>query len=336
MGFLDRIERRLERGVNGLFARAFKAEVQPVELASAIRKAMDDRAVTPSRGHVLVPNIFTVSLSDSDYQRLSEFEEDVVEELVVSAEQHVEDQAYTPAGPIQVTLERTSDLETGFFRVRPSKAKRTDRASGGQDRQPAGYASRASAGSSAGAPVGSAPPRVGQADDRPAKVWSERSASGPDRVIVDAADDFNPYGQNPNDEAYAGSAPAASAAGRGDGGSRRAPSPEGPRTVAPRRTRPGDRPYLAARDDRFLLMAAINVIGRDDSGDIIFDDPGVSRRHAEVRITTDGPHLVATVRDLGSTNGTFVNGERVSSQRLEDGDRVTFGRTTVTYHAGRA
>jgi len=83
-------------------------------------------------------------------------------------------------------------------------------------------------------------------------------------------------------------------------------------------------------------MAAINVIGRDDSGDIIFDDPGVSRRHAEVRITTDGPHLVATVRDLGSTNGTFVNGERVSSQRLEDGDRVTFGRTTVTYHAGRA
>lgn len=104
----------------------------------------------------------------------------------------------------------------------------------------------------------------------------------------------------------------------------------------PRRSRPGDRPYLASRDDRFLLMGAINVIGRDEENDIIFDDPGISRRHSEIRVTTDGPHLTATVRDLGSTNGTFVNGERVSNQRLEDGDRVTFGRTTVVYHAGRA
>ncbi|MCA1783656.1 MAG: FHA domain-containing protein [Intrasporangiaceae bacterium] len=55
-----------------------------------------------------------------------------------------------------------------------------------------------------------------------------------------------------------------------------------------------------------------------------------------MRVTTDGPHLVATVRDLGSTNGTFVNGERVSSRRLEEGDRVTIGRTTVVYHAGRS
>jgi len=83
-------------------------------------------------------------------------------------------------------------------------------------------------------------------------------------------------------------------------------------------------------------MGAINVIGREDDSDIIFDDPGISRRHSEIRVTTDGPRLRATVRDLGSTHGTFVNGERVSSQRLEDGDRITIGRTTVTYHAGRA
>src|SRR5690606_40884287 len=49
LGIFDRVERRLERTVNSVFARAFKAEVQPVELASAIRKAMDDRAVTPDR-----------------------------------------------------------------------------------------------------------------------------------------------------------------------------------------------------------------------------------------------------------------------------------------------
>ncbi|MGN6300169.1 MAG: FhaA domain-containing protein, partial [Angustibacter sp.] len=44
MGLFDRVEHRLERAVNGVFARAFKSEVQPVEIASAIRRAMDDRA----------------------------------------------------------------------------------------------------------------------------------------------------------------------------------------------------------------------------------------------------------------------------------------------------
>lgn len=324
MGFFDRVERRLERVVNGVFARAFKAEVQPVEIASAIRKAMDDRAVTPSRGHVLVPNVFTVSLSDTDYQRLSEFEDDVIEELIVSAEQHVEDQAYSPAGPIQVGLERTSDLETGFFRIRPSKAKRADRGRSESGRS-TGYASPASSDPLAGAaaPAGAATRGAGAGAQQAEPALRTKKPVG----TRDDAADFDHDDQNPYDDGPSEG---------GSPGSQRAPSPHGPRTVAPRRTRPGDRPYLASRDDRFLLMGAINVIGRDDSGDIIFDDPGISRRHSEIRITTDGPHLNATVRDLGSTNGTFVNGERISSQRLQDGDRITFGRTTVVYHAGRS
>jgi pSer/pThr/pTyr-binding forkhead associated (FHA) protein len=77
------------------------------------------------------------------------------------------------------------------------------------------------------------------------------------------------------------------------------------------------------------------VLGRDDSADIILDDPGISRQHSEIRVTNDGPHLVASIRDLNSTNGTFVNSERISSQRLSDGDRVTVGRTSVIYRAGR-
>jgi pSer/pThr/pTyr-binding forkhead associated (FHA) protein len=44
---------------------------------------------------------------------------------------------------------------------------------------------------------------------------------------------------------------------------------------------------------------------------------------------------VASIRDLGSTNGTFVNGDRITSQRLNDGDRVNVGRTTLTYRAER-
>ena len=41
------------------------------------------------------------------------------------------------------------------------------------------------------------------------------------------------------------------------------------------------------------------------------------------------------VEDLGSTNGTFVNGERVDSEHLRDGDQVTIGRTSMTYRAKR-
>ena len=79
----------------------------------------------------------------------------------------------------------------------------------------------------------------------------------------------------------------------------------------------------------------MTVLGRDDVADIILDDPGISRRHSEIRVTNDGPHLVASIRDLDSTNGTFVNGERITSQRLEDGDRVTVGRTDLIFRAGR-
>ena len=303
MGIFDRVERRLERTVNGVFARAFKAEVQPVEIASAIRKAMDDRAVTPSRGHVLVPNVFTVVLSRNDYERLAEFEDDIIDELVVSAEEHVDSQHYTPAGPVSVNLEQADDLDTGVFRIKPSKAKQAAR-----------------------------PGAAARAHSAPAPDPRQRPAAAPERADRaagrrdEALRDLDPYGANPHD----------AAAHAGAGGSRRSPTREEPRPVVPRRSRPGDRPYLASRDDRFLLVGAINVVGRDEESDIVFDDPGISRRHSEVRVTTDGPRLVATVRDLGSTNGTFVNGERVASHRLEDGDRVTFGRTTVVYHAGRS
>lgn len=61
MSLFERMERKLERTVNGVFARAFRAQVQPLELASALRRAMDDRATVLGRGRTVVPNLFTVS-----------------------------------------------------------------------------------------------------------------------------------------------------------------------------------------------------------------------------------------------------------------------------------
>ena len=110
-------------------------------------------------------------------------------------------------------------------------------------------------------------------------------------------------------------------------------SPRGEPANAPR-TYPAKRPWLEVDGDRYPLLSAITVLGRDNTADVILDDPGISRRHTEIRVTSDGPHLVASIRDLGSTNGTFVNGERITSQRLADGDRVNVGRTALTYRGG--
>ena len=68
------------------------------------------------------------------------------------------------------------------------------------------------------------------------------------------------------------------------------------------------------------------TIGRDESADLQLPDKAVSRRHAALRIEGE----TAVVEDLGSRNGTFVNGERVEDrQRLREGDSLQLGGTTL-------
>lgn len=94
----------------------------------------------------------------------------------------------------------------------------------------------------------------------------------------------------------------------------------------------GTRCWLAWNDRTFVLAAGENVIGRDPACGIWLDAPGVSRRHARVRL--DAPGGAATLDDLGSTNGTFVGEARVASPtRLGDGDLVHIGSVTLTFRA---
>ncbi|GAB79098.1 DUF3662 domain-containing protein, partial [Austwickia chelonae] len=124
MGLFDRVERKLESAVNGAFARAFRAEVQPVEIASAMRRAMDDRAAVVGRGRTVVPNLFVIDLSPSDYERLTSYADLLAEELIASVEEHAEQQHYVPGGPFHIDFRSREELETGVFRVRPATAKR--------------------------------------------------------------------------------------------------------------------------------------------------------------------------------------------------------------------
>ena len=260
MGIINRVEHGLAKAVHGAFAKAFKSEVQPVEIASAIRRAMDDRAALLGHGRAMVPNLYTIELSQTDYERLGDYEDDLSDDLVAAAQEHADSQGYQPGGPLEVALVEGEGLETGVFRVRPATAKQAGRESAA--REPAPVAPR------------------------------PQTTNG---TAIDEAPAHRP---------------------------------------APR-SNPSARPWLDIGGDRYPLLGSLTTLGRDETADIVIDDPGVSRRHSEIRVTTDGPHLVSSIRDLNSTNGTFVNGERVSSQRLQDGDRLTIGRTSATFRAGR-
>ncbi|MFV0251999.1 MAG: FhaA domain-containing protein [Beutenbergiaceae bacterium] len=102
--------------------------------------------------------------------------------------------------------------------------------------------------------------------------------------------------------------------------------------VAPATTGSASRrhPILDIDGQRYLLTGPVTVIGRGSEADIVVDDTGISRRHLEIRITPDG--VVAS--DLGSTNGTFVEGHRVPAATLVDGNTLTIGRTRILFWTG--
>ena len=124
MGLFDKVEKGLERTVNRAFAKAFRSEVQPVEIAGAIRNAMDDRASVLGPGRTMVPNHYTIELSTTDFGRLDEYSDSITEDLIAAAAEHAETQRYLPGGPIEIVLAEGSDLDTGVFRVRPETSKR--------------------------------------------------------------------------------------------------------------------------------------------------------------------------------------------------------------------
>ena len=118
MGVLDRFEKRLDRIVNGAFARTFKAEVEPVEVAAALQRECDDRAAIVDRARRVVPNVFTVELGPHDYERLSPYAEPLDAEFSSMVREHAEEVGYVFFGPVEVSLEEASDLDTGLFRIR--------------------------------------------------------------------------------------------------------------------------------------------------------------------------------------------------------------------------
>jgi hypothetical protein len=236
MGVLQRFEQRLEGMVTGTFARVFRSAVQPVELAAALQREVDNSAQILSRERRLVPNDFTIELSPSDSERLSPYGGQLTNELKDLLRQHADQQRYVFAGPISITFEVSDELGTGRFRV------------------------------------------AGRAMAKVTPVEGQR--------LTDTA-------------------------------VRRAPV------------------VLELNEMKHPLEPPGVVIGRGSEADLRVSDPGVSRRHAEIRVRPAEEGVVVTVVDLGSTNGTRVNGKRIQHATLDDGAEIEIGSTTMVLHSPR-
>ncbi len=215
---LGGFERRLEQAVEGTFSRVFRSGLRPVEIGRRLTREMDIGRSIDVRGRTVVPNDFTVVLSEEDRASFDEIADSLTRELSDAAREHARSEGYSFLGPVAVTLEAGA-VRTGTCQVA-------------------------------------------------ARLREGHGGAGAGSLVL----------------------------------------PTG---------------------DRIPLGEDVITIGRRAESTIVLSDPNVSRNHAEIRPAGAGWVLV----DLGSTNGSRVNGARVSIHPLEDGNEISFGNTHIWFEA---
>jgi FHA domain-containing protein len=250
---LRAIEQKIEALFEGIFGRAFRTNVQPVELARKLAKEMDDhRTISVSR--VYVPNEYTVYLSPSDRTQFESYEQSLQTELEDYLAEHARREQYALLSTPRVAFETDADLDVGEFGIAT---------------------------------------RMAQPEKRPRRDDEPEPQLEPGATMV-----YKPKAPEPTEAV--------------------APAELGMPPEVVRLTFDGT--------SREIDQQKI-VIGRSRDCDIQLADANVSRRHAELRQEGATYWIV----DLGSTNGTEVNGKRVKRAKLRDGDRIMLGSTEITF-----
>jgi hypothetical protein len=113
---LQQFERRLERLVEGAFAKAFRSGLQPVEIGRRLTREMDVQRTVAPRG-TLTPNNFTVLVGPADRERFAPIEDELVSELVTVAREHARAENYVFLGPVSVEMTTDPDLSPGILLV---------------------------------------------------------------------------------------------------------------------------------------------------------------------------------------------------------------------------
>jgi hypothetical protein len=297
VGVLQRFERRLGGLVEGAFAKVFKGGVEPVELAGALTRECDDRKAR-SATRTLVPNDFVIHLSDPDFQRLAPYRQALGDELATLVREHAAAQRYTFVGPVVVTLDNDHELTVGRYEIDSLVAgEPTAREAGVRNQRPA--------------PAGPEPPayqRPPAGPPAPAPPAAER----PPIPVLAKVRDHSPATRPTNPVSKPPVSP-----------------PELPRLiVSVGGSAVSGSPASVGQELSIPLSRPVMVIGRGTDVDVQLADTGISRRHGELLLRPDGHH---SYRDLGSTNGSKVNGRKVHETPLVDGDRIEVGRSVLVY-----
>lgn len=117
MGVFDRVEKKLENAVSGAFARAFKGDVQPVEVTARLQRELDSEAKLLSRDRKLVPNEFRIAFSTHDYDRLTPYSKTLNSEIAQQLRDYAADKSYLFNGPILIEYTLDAALPVGRFTV---------------------------------------------------------------------------------------------------------------------------------------------------------------------------------------------------------------------------
>lgn len=235
MGFIGNVEKKIEGAVSAAFARAFRGDVQPVEITARLLKELDNEAQLLSRDKHLVPNNFLVGLSVADYARLFPYSRTLNDEIITELREYASSRTYVFNGPIAIHYEERKDLPTGRFVVTSDAIAQVT------------------------------------PGKEPSTTQVRRAA-----LVVEVNGVRHPL--NP--------------------------------------------PGL--------------VIGRGTEADLRINDPGISRRHAQLVVTGTGEEQMVKVVDLGSTNGIKVDGRKVLEADVTDGTRIDIGSTRLLVHAPAA
>jgi len=304
---LQRFERRLEGLVGTAFARLFKGQVEPVEVAKALQREAEARRAIVGQDRVLVPNRYVVELGPTDHDRLAPWETQLTNTLAEMVQEHVDDEGWSTFGDIEVSLARNEELGTGMFHVsssvdpnagprrRPYNSLSMPAVPAGGALPPpsgGGYGAGYSGGASQGYGGGYGEPGYGQSP---------------------GYGGYPPYGEQ------ADGYPAANGYGP--------PATVPPPAYQQQQQRLRHLLTVDGSQQWMELQVGSNVIGRGQDADLRLPDTGVSRRHVDVRFDGAG----AILHDLGSTNGTTVNGHRAQSWQLQHGDVVRLGHTVLVY-----
>jgi hypothetical protein len=260
LGFLKHIEKRMESLVEGVFGRAFRRQIHPVEIAKGLTKQMDEgRMVSISRTYA--PNDFTVHLSREDTESIRAYQASLEDELIQYASTHAENKNYHLMTPPRIRFETEDTLRFGEFGV-------TAKLTGG---------------------------------DGPREKGAPQDTSGQTRIFRTE--------ESSGKEIDQGTATISADEARRHGLAR-----EIVEVVL------GDKKHQ-------LEGRGPWSVGRSQENDIVINDPNVSRRHARISRADNG----FVVEDLGSTNGTLLDGAPIDRERIEGGDELTFGQSTARF-----